>query len=100
VTVGVFKVLDRQDDEILLGEDDRHLNFRASVQLKREAEKCWAIVSTVVQFNNWLGHAYFVPVRPIHKIIVLAMMRRLSSENRVKCSDSYILPSYWLWTFT
>jgi hypothetical protein len=24
----------------------------------------------------------------------------LSYENRVKCSFSYILPSYWLWTFT
>jgi hypothetical protein len=75
VTVGVFKVIERQDDEILLGEDDRHLNFRTSVQLERKEEKCWVIVSTVVQFNNWLGHAYFVPVRPIHKIIVPAMMR-------------------------
>ncbi len=74
-TVGVFKVIERQDDEILLGEDDRHLNFRTSVQLERKEEKCWVIVSTVVQFNNWLGHAYFVPVRPIHKIIVPAMMR-------------------------
>jgi Protein of unknown function (DUF2867) len=73
--VGVFKVIDRQDDEILLGEDDRHLNFRTSIQLERKEEKCWVIVSTVVQFNNWLGHAYFVPVRPIHKIIVPAMMR-------------------------
>lgn len=74
-TVGVFKVIERQDNEILLGEDDRHLNFRTSVQLERKEEKCWVIVSTVVQFNNWLGHAYFVPVRPIHKIIVPAMMR-------------------------
>ncbi|MBW4457320.1 MAG: DUF2867 domain-containing protein [Nostoc indistinguendum CM1-VF10] len=35
----------------------------------------WVVVSTVVKFNNWLGRAYFVPVRPVHKIIVPAMMR-------------------------
>jgi hypothetical protein len=74
--------IDRQGDEILLGEDDQHLNFRTSVQLERQEEKCWVIVSTVVQFNNWLGHAYFVPVRPIHKIIVPAMMRH-GMENLI-----------------
>jgi hypothetical protein len=75
VTVGIFKVIERKEDEILLGEDDKHLNYRISVQLEHEEEKCWIIVSTVVQFNNWLGRAYFVPVKPVHKIIVPAMMR-------------------------
>jgi Protein of unknown function (DUF2867) len=74
--VGVFEVLDRRlDKEIMLGEDDKHLDYRVSVQLEREEEKCWVVVSTVVKFNNWFGRAYFVPVRPVHKIIVPAMMR-------------------------
>lgn len=74
--VGVFEVLDRGlDEEIMLGENDKHLDYRVSVCLKREEEKCWVVVSTAVKFNNWLGRAYFVPVRPVHKIIVPAMMR-------------------------
>jgi hypothetical protein len=74
--VGVFEVLDRkQSDEIMLGEDDKHLDYRVSIQLEREEEKCWVVVSTVVKFNNWLGRAYFAPVRPVHKIIVPAMMK-------------------------
>jgi len=73
--VGVFEVLNRRLDEIMLGEDDQHLNYRVSVQLEREEEKCWVIISTVVTFNNWLGRAYFVPVKPVHKIIVPAMIR-------------------------
>jgi Protein of unknown function (DUF2867) len=74
--VGVFEVLDRGlDEEIMLGEDDKHLDYRVSIRLEREEEKCWVIVSTVVKFNNWLGRAYFVPVRPVHKIIVPAMMK-------------------------
>jgi hypothetical protein len=74
--VGVFEVLDRrQSDEIMLGEDDKHLDYRVSIQLEREKEKCWVVVSTVVKFNNWLGRAYFVPVKPVHKIVVPAMMK-------------------------
>jgi hypothetical protein len=74
--VGVFEVLDRgQNEEIMLGEDDTHLDYRVSIQLEREKEKCWVVVSTVVKFNNWLGRAYFIPVRQVHKIIVPAMMK-------------------------
>jgi hypothetical protein len=74
--VGVFEVLGRRlNEEIMLGEDDKHLDYRVSIQLEREEEKCWVVVATVVKFNNWLGRAYFVPVRPVHKIIVPAMMR-------------------------
>lgn len=74
--VGIFKVLDRrQNEEIMLGEDDQHLDFRVSVQMEHEAEQCWVVVSTVVKFNNWLGRAYFIPVKPVHKIIVPSMMR-------------------------
>jgi Protein of unknown function (DUF2867) len=74
--VGVFEVIDRElDEEIMLGEDDKHLDYRVSVRLEREEGKCWVVVSTVVKFNNWLGKAYFVPVRPVHKLIVPVMMR-------------------------
>jgi hypothetical protein len=74
--VGVFEILDRKlDEEIVLGEDDKHLDYRVSVRLEQAEGKCWVVVSTVVKFNNWLGKAYFVPIRPVHKIIVPAMMR-------------------------
>jgi hypothetical protein len=73
--VGVFEVLDRRLNEIMLGEDDRHLDYRVSIQLEYEEEKCWVVVATVVKFNNWLGRAYFVPVKPVHKMIVPTMIK-------------------------
>jgi hypothetical protein len=74
--IGVFEVLDRKlNEEIMLGENDKHLDYRISIQLERDQEKCWVVISTVVKFNNWLGRAYFIPVRQVHKIIVPAMMR-------------------------
>ncbi len=74
---GLFHVLARNDDEILLGEDDRHLDFRLSVLIRRRQGVAWAIVSTVVRFNGLLGRAYFVPVRPFHQRIVPAMLRNM-----------------------
>jgi hypothetical protein len=73
--LGIFKVFDRRSDELLLGEDDRHLDFRVSVLVKNDGSADWAIISTVVRFNSWLGRAYFLPVRQFHKLIVPAMLR-------------------------
>jgi hypothetical protein len=72
---GIFRVYARSADEILLGEDDRHLAFRVSVLRQRGGAADWVVVSTVVRFNNWLGRAYFLPVRPLHQLIVPAVLR-------------------------
>lgn len=74
---GIFHVLARNSDEILLGEDDRHLDFRLSVLIHRQQGVAWAVVTTVVRFNGWLGRAYFLPVRPFHQLIVPAMIRSM-----------------------
>jgi hypothetical protein len=73
--LGIFKVFDRTDNELLLGEDDRHLDFRLSVLVRNATDTDWAFVSTVVRFNNFIGRMYFLPVRQFHKLIVPAMMR-------------------------
>ena len=74
-SLGIFKVFNRRVDELLLGEDDRHLDFRVSVLVRNDGSADWAIISTVVRFNSWLGRAYFLPVRQFHKLIVPAMLR-------------------------
>jgi hypothetical protein len=74
--VGIFRVFDRRPNELLLGEDDRHLDFRVSVLLRNDGEAQWATVTTVVSFHNSLGRAYFALVRPFHQMIVPALMRR------------------------
>jgi hypothetical protein len=74
--VGIFRVFDRRPDELLLGEDDRHLDFRVSVLLRDEGEAQWATVTTVIHFHNALGRAYFAVVRPFHQLIVPTLMRR------------------------
>jgi hypothetical protein len=75
--VGFFRVLSRNDREILAGEDDRHLDFRISFLYERDTEGNGAsvVVTTVVKLHNAFGRAYFVPVAPVHRRIVPAMLR-------------------------
>ena len=74
---GMFRVYARTADEILMGGDDRHLNFRASMLVQREPDATYAVFTTVVHYNNWLGRAYFLPVRPFHRLIGPALLRRM-----------------------
>ena len=37
-------------------------------------------ISTTVEFNNWFGRLYFLPVRPFHKIIVPTMLKGIIKE--------------------
>lgn len=72
-----FPVLQRSEACITLGKNDRHLNFRIFIQCEQHADGSARLhLSTAVHFNNWLGRAYFVPVRPMHRLIVGCMARR------------------------
>ena len=73
--VGFFRIIARNDHEILAGEDDRHLDFRVSFLYEPDAS---LVVTTVVKFHNAFGRAYFVPVRPFHRLIVPAMLRAVA----------------------
>ncbi|MEC0270171.1 DUF2867 domain-containing protein [Paenibacillus anseongense] len=75
--IGIFRVLNRSSHEILLGEDDRHLNFRVSISIEKENGLHNVTVSTVVFFHNWLGRMYFFIVGKIHKVIVSAMLKNM-----------------------
>jgi hypothetical protein len=76
--LGLFKVFAKTADEIVLGEDDKHLNFRVSLLIDKQTESKTdknLIISTTVKFNNWFGRFYFIPVRPFHKLIVPTMLK-------------------------
>ena len=85
--LGLFKVFNRTEDEVVLGEDDKHLNFRISLFLNKsltDQSKKDLTISTTVEFNNWFGHLYFLPVRPFHKFIVPTMLKGIIRELEKK----------------
>jgi hypothetical protein len=81
--LGLFKVYNSTQNEIVLGEDDKHLNFRVSLLVEQSSSVPFTkniIITTTVEFNNWFGKLYFLPVRPFHKLIVPTMLKGIITE--------------------
>jgi hypothetical protein len=55
-------------------EDDKHLKFRTSVLIDREKSEVY--LTTVVKYNNWGGRLYFIPVKPVHRILVKSQFKK------------------------
>lgn len=76
--IGLFKVFDITGKEIIVGEDDKHLNYRVSLLIdsnNQDSTDKKIIISTTVKFNNLFGRLYFLPVRPFHKLIVPTILK-------------------------
>ncbi|MDR1893391.1 MAG: DUF2867 domain-containing protein [Spirochaetales bacterium] len=89
--VGGFKVFDRNEDEVILGMDDRHLNFRVSLLKEKDNNNSNVnilSITTVVAYNNILGWLYFLIVKPFHKIVV-------PIELKAMVNDLQGIPKSW-----
>lgn len=65
-----FDTVARTADEVLLGSDAEHLDFRVSVLCDTNR----VVSSTVVQVHNARGRLYWALVRPVHPIVVRTML--------------------------
>ena len=76
-----FPVLSRSADEIVLGADDLHLDFRGSVLLRR-TDRTVVVATTVVRCHNLLGRLYLAAILPFHVLVVTDSLRRLRRFQR------------------
>ena len=75
--IGYLPVLSKSATELVVGADDRHLNFRATIQLRADAENERELVTaTVVHCHNRLGRFYLSTIAPFHRVIVRANLER------------------------
>lgn len=75
-STGLFAVSHRVDDEIVMAEDDRHLNFRLSVHQRRGPDNLITVsLTTAVWFNNIWGKLYFAVIRPFHCFVAAGMLK-------------------------
>ncbi|UII76244.1 DUF2867 domain-containing protein [Flagellimonas sp. HMM57] len=78
--IGFFKIFKIMDNEIILGEDDKHLDFRVSVYNSKE--NTYNIkVSTIVQYNRRFANVYMAIVKPFHKLIMKQIVKRAYIEQ-------------------
>lgn len=77
--VGMFKIYSVAPDEIVMGEDDKHLDFRLSLLCapsSAASDGRRIVLSTVVHCHNRLGRAYIRLIAPFHRLIVRSSLRR------------------------
>lgn len=78
-----FAALSQTHDTVVVGVDDRHLDFRAVLRVVDDTLE----LATVVRLNGRAGRAYLALVRPFHRRIVPAMLRRAARSPLVTRRD-------------
>ena len=77
--VGWFPVIDENPHRVVLGLDDRHLDFRILMDVAGDNGRQRVTATTLVRTHNLTGRLYLAAVMPFHRIIVPAMLRRVHS---------------------
>jgi len=82
--IGFFKIYSIGENEIILGEDDTHQDFRVSIFRATEVPSR-LYLATCCQRHNAFGYLYLAAILPFHKMIVKRMLdgvaRKLSAAG-------------------
>ena len=78
--VGIFTLISNAENEVLLGDSDKHLDVTLSVHKSKPSQDSVVTitVTTVVHIHNLLGRLYMLPVAPMHRLIVPAVLRAIA----------------------
>lgn len=91
-TIAVFPVRTRTEDEVIVGENDSHLDFQTSVLIRREhrhggikyaqniSNREELVVTTVVHCHGLFGKIYITIIRTFHIMIVRYSLARVPSR--------------------
>lgn len=80
--LGIFTLYEIGNDEVLLGDRDRHLDVVLSLHCARgDRGETLVTVTTVVHVHNLLGRLYMLPVAPMHRVIAPAVLRTVSQPG-------------------
>jgi hypothetical protein len=77
--IGFFPVIAQTPHRVLLGFDDKHLDFRVAVDVTPLAHARHEVtVTTLVRTHNRLGRIYLALVLPFHAVVVPAMLAQVA----------------------
>jgi len=87
--VAIFRIYTTTPTEIVLGEDDTHLDFRVSVLCSSASPDSARrlTVSTVVHCHNLLGRVYIRIIAPFHRRLVKHGLRSAARAGWTRDSD-------------
>lgn len=65
--IGLWPIFSRTDAELVVGRDNKHLDFRLSVLKLAQGEDASVVVSTVCSVHNAYGRVYLFFIVPFHE---------------------------------
>jgi hypothetical protein len=77
--IGIFPLISQTPDRVVLGLEDRHLDFRVVVDVSHHGNSSRVTLTTLVRTHNLLGRTYLAIILPFHRIIALAMLQQVSA---------------------
>ncbi|WP_062789013.1 DUF2867 domain-containing protein [Aquitalea pelogenes] len=78
--IGMFRIMHLGPQLAVLGEDDRHLDFRILLSVSPEAGGSRLQVETWVRPHHWGGWLYLALVLPVHWLLSKLMLRRMAQR--------------------
>lgn len=81
--IDFFPIYSRSEREMVVGENDRHLDFKASLLLRPSGSGTHIelVATTVARCHNRLGHAYLALISPFHRLIVRSSLSRAARRG-------------------
>jgi len=78
-----FNLYSLDDDEIVSGRDDKHLDFRLSVMRIVEKGAHKVVMSTLIFAHNRFGRMYLLFVLPLHRVGVRHLLSQAVTHGRI-----------------
>ncbi|WP_319945946.1 DUF2867 domain-containing protein [Mesorhizobium sp. AR07] len=76
--IGIFPLISQFPGKVVLGLDDRHLDFRVLVEVRELGMGRQEVaLSTIVKTHNRLGRIYLAIIMPFHRIVAPAMLAQI-----------------------
>lgn len=82
-TIGPWPIFALTDNELVVGRDNSHLDFRLSILKTASGESMDVTISTVCRVHNAFGKVYLLGVIPFHKQGVKWLIRRAVEAGRL-----------------
>jgi hypothetical protein len=81
--IDIFRIYSVSRNEMIVGEDDRHLDFRASVLLRPSETEAGdeLVITTVVHCHNLLGRFYIALIAPFHRMVVRSNLHQAALKG-------------------
>jgi hypothetical protein len=81
-TIGLFPVLAETPDRMIMGFNDKHLDFRVVVDVVPPGSVLsqQVTLTTLVKTHNRFGRIYLAIITPCHRLIAPAMLRRVATD--------------------